>query len=277
MFTRMLKLRLLNAVAPAYFFAATTATFILHFCLFIPTIFPNPDTSLRSSSALHTTVFLFLMFNALGNYIMTIKYPAESDNEIAIPVCSPRCSDKVDSHYLLNGRHFCKLCRKVIFRRDHHCFFTGNCIGNKNMRYFIMFCIYTSCVCMYSLVLGVAFLTVEYSISFENPLTFLTLLPLSTAYFFMGTISGLQLFLVLMLYVWLGIGLVCAGFCCQQVLLVARGQTWCQMQRGELVDNRSPWRANLKDVFGARWILGLILPVQTVEMYSEDTDGLKQD
>ncbi|XP_043998330.1 palmitoyltransferase ZDHHC22 isoform X2 [Gambusia affinis] len=252
MFTRMLKLRLLNAVAPAYFFAATTVTFILHFCLFIPTIFPNPDTSLKISTALHTTVFLFLMFNALGNYIMTIKYPAESDNEIAIPVCSPSCSDKVDSHYLLNGRHFCKLCRKVIFRRDHHCFFTGNCIGNKNMRYFIMFCIYTSCVCMYSLVLGVAFLTVEYSISFENPLTFLTLLPLSTTYFFMG-------------------------FCCQQVLLVARGQTWCQMQRGELVDNRSPWRANLKDVFGARWILGLILPVQTVEMYSEDTDELKQD
>lgn len=39
---------------------------------------------------------------------------------------------------------------------------------------------------MYSLVLGVAFLTVEYSISFEDPLTFLTLLPLSTGYFFMG-------------------------------------------------------------------------------------------
>ncbi|MEQ2212431.1 Palmitoyltransferase zdhhc22 [Xenoophorus captivus] len=215
-------------------------------------MFPNPDTSLRSSTTFHMAAFLFLMFNALGNYIMTIKYPAESANETAIPVCSPHCSDKVDAHYLLNGRHFCKLCRKVIFRRDHHCFFTGNCIGNKNMRYFIMFCIYTSCTCMYSLVLGVAFLTVEYSISFENPLTFLTLLPFSTGYFFMG-------------------------FCCQQVLLVARGQTWCQMQRGELVENRSPWRANLKDVFGARWILGLILPVQTVETNSEDTDALKQD
>uniref|UniRef100_A0A3Q1C9R0 Palmitoyltransferase n=1 Tax=Amphiprion ocellaris TaxID=80972 RepID=A0A3Q1C9R0_AMPOC len=185
MFTRMLKLRLLNAVAPAYFFMATAVTFILHFGFFIPTIFPNPDTSLRSSTMLHTAVFLFLMFNALGNYIMTIKYPAESANETAVPVCSPHCSDKVDAHYLLNGRHFCKLCKKVILKRDHHCFFTGNCIGNKNMRYFIMFCIYTSCTCLYSLVLGVAFLTVEYSISFENPLTFLTLLPLSAGYFFM--------------------------------------------------------------------------------------------
>lgn len=79
-----------------------------------------------------------------------------------------------------------------------------------------------------------------------------------------------------MLYVWLGIGLVCAGFCCQQVLLVARGQTWCQ--RGQQAENRSPcWLTNLKDVFGTRWILGLILPVQTVETCSEDTGALKQD
>ncbi|XP_071780334.1 palmitoyltransferase ZDHHC22 [Centroberyx gerrardi] len=277
MFTRMLKLRLLNAVAPAYFFVATAVTFILHFGFFIPTIFPSPDISLTGSIVLHTTVFLFMMLNALGNYLMTIKYPAESANEAVIPVCSPDCPDKVDAHYLLNGRHFCKLCKKVILKRDHHCFFTGNCIGNKNMRYFIMFCIYTSCTCLYSLVLGVAFLTVEYSISFENPLTFLTLLPLSTGYFFMGVISGLQLFLVLMLYVWLGIGLVCAGFCCQQVLLVARGQTWCQLQRGQLVENRSPWRTNLRDVFGTRWALGLVLPVQTVETCCEDVAAHKHD
>lgn len=199
MFTRMLKLRLLNAVAPAYFSMATVVTFILHFCFFIPTIFPNPNTSPSGSTTLHTVVFLFLMFNALGNYIMTIKYPAESTSETVVPVCSPHCSDKVDAHYLLNGRHFCKLCKKVILKRDHHCFFTGNCIGNKNMRYFIMFCIYTSCTCLYSLVLGVAFLTVEYSISFENPLTFLTLLPLSTGYFFIGE---LLIYFQLKLVIW---------------------------------------------------------------------------
>ncbi|XP_046905785.1 palmitoyltransferase ZDHHC22 isoform X2 [Hypomesus transpacificus] len=277
MFTRMLKLKLLNALAPAYFFIATAVTFILYFCLFIPTIFQTPAMSLEASTVFHTAVFLFLMLNALGNYIMTIKYPAESANESVIPMCSPDCPDRVDAHYLLNGRHFCKLCKKVILRRDHHCFFTGNCIGNKNMRYFIMFCIYTSCTCLYSLVLGVAFLTVEYSISFENPLTFLTLLPLSTGYFFMGVISGLQLFLVLMLYVWLGIGLVCAGFCCQQVLLVARGKTWCQMQRGQLVESCSTWRDNLGDVFGSRWVLGLFLPVQTVEASSADQAGHKHD
>ncbi|CAL8272677.1 unnamed protein product [Merluccius merluccius] len=284
MLARMLRLRLLNAVAPAYFFAATAVTFVLYFCFFLPTIFPSSAQSPTggcSASLLHTLVFLFLMLNALGNYIMTVRYPAESAHDPAaaarrvVPPPGPDGSDRVDAHYLLDGRHFCKLCEKVILRRDHHCFFTGNCIGNRNMRYFIMFCVHTSCACLYSLVLGVAFLTVEYAISFENPLTFLTLLPLSTGYFFIGGVSGLQLFLVIMLYVWLGIGLVCAGFCCQQVLLVARGQTWCQLQRGTLVESRSPWRSNLRDVFGTRWGLGLVLPVQTVETGSEDAADRK--
>ncbi|MBN3298772.1 ZDH22 Palmitoyltransferase, partial [Amia calva] len=270
MYFKMLKLRLLNAIAPTYFFTATVVTFALHFYFFLPTIFARPDAGFGTATLLHTVVFLYLMLNALGNYVMTIRYPAESATDHIVPVCSPDCPDRVDAHYLFNGRHFCKLCKKVILKRDHHCFFTGNCIGNKNMRYFIMFCIYTSCTCLYSLVLGVAYLTVEYSISFENPLTFLTLLPLSTGYFFLGAIPGQQFFLILMLYVWLGIGLTCAGFCCQQVLLVARGQTWCQVWKGQLVEAHSSWRANLSDVFGRRWLLGFFLPVQTVETPQDD-------
>ncbi|XP_073683526.1 palmitoyltransferase ZDHHC22 [Garra rufa] len=265
MFFRMVKLRLLNTIAPAYFYTATVVTFALHFLLFTPTVFRSPDVALNPTMLVHISVFLFFMGNALGNYTMTIWYPSESANETVIPVCSPDCPDQIDAHYLLNGRHFCKVCKKVILKRDHHCFFTGNCIGNRNMRYFIMFSIYTSCCCLYSLIIGVAYLTLEYSISFENPLTFLTLLPLSTGYFFLGLISGLQFFLVIMLYVWLGIGLVSVGFCCQQLLLVARGQTWCELQKGQLSECRGDWRANLTDVFGSRWALGLVLPVQTVE------------
>lgn len=88
----------------------------------------------------------------------------------------------------------------------------------------------------------------------------------------LGVVSGLQFFLVLMLYVWLGIGLVCAGFCCQQILLVARGQTWCQLQRGRLLQHHGMWQSNLKDVFGSRWALGLFLPVLTVKVTTKN-DG----
>nr|XP_017207335.1 palmitoyltransferase ZDHHC22 isoform X2 [Danio rerio] len=190
MLFKMGKLKLLNTIAPAYFYAATVVTFALHFLLFTPTIFQSSDVTINPAMLAHISIFLFLMGNALGNYIMTIRNPSESANETVIPVCSPDCPDRIDAHYLLNGRHFCKVCKKVILKRDHHCFFTGNCIGNRNMRYFIMFSIYTSSSCLYSLVIGVAYLTIEYSISFENPLTFLTLLPLSTGYFFLASASG---------------------------------------------------------------------------------------
>ncbi len=202
MLFRMVKLGLLNTIAPAYFCTATMVTFALHFLLFMPTVFQSPDVTLNPTMLVHMAVFLFLMGNALGNYTMTIWYPSESAYETVIPVCSPDCPDRIDAHYLLNGRHFCKVCKKVILKRDHHCFFTGNCIGNKNMRYFIMFSIYTSCCCLYSLVIGVAYLTMEYSISFENPLTFLTLLPLSTGYFFLGKFNFVFLRLSYFKYPW---------------------------------------------------------------------------
>ncbi|KAL2095472.1 hypothetical protein ACEWY4_010191 [Coilia grayii] len=268
MMMRMLQLRLLNTVAPAYFFTATAITFVLHLFFFIPTIFQTPGI------IIHTSIFLFLMLNALGNYVMTIWYPSETTSESTSQTCTVDC---LDAYYLCNDHHFCKLCKKVILKRDHHCFFTGNCIGNNNMRYFIMFCIYTSSTCLYSLVLGVAYLTMEYSLSFENPFTFLTLLPLSTGYFFIGMIPGLQFFLILMLYVWLGIGLVSAGFCCQQILLVARGQTWCQLQQVHLAKSQGMWRANLKDVFGSQWALGLFLPVLTIKTVTNTTKDQKHN
>lgn len=193
MLFRMVKLRLLNTIAPAYFYTATVVTFALHFLLFLPRIFRTPDVTSSPTMLIHIVVLLYFMGNALGNYTMTIWFPSESTNETVIPECSPDCPDRIDAHYLLNGRHFCKVCKKVIMKRDHHCFFTGNCIGNRNMRYFIMFSVYTSCCCLYSLVIGVAYLTLEYSISFENPLTFLTLLPLSTGYFFLGMFDSVLL------------------------------------------------------------------------------------
>ncbi|XP_007908733.1 palmitoyltransferase ZDHHC22 [Callorhinchus milii] len=251
----MLRLRILNAVAPSYFLGVSGTTMVLQLSLFIPTLFEAPASQVLCSRAAHICFFLYISANVLGNYFLILWFPSEC-LQSSIRGC-PEGGERQP------GSHFCKLCSKLILRRDHHCFFTANCIGDRNMRYFLMFGLYTSLVCLYSLVLGVAYLSVEYQLSFHNPLTFLTLLPLSFVYFFFGTIPSFQLFLVLMLYIWLGIGLTCTGFCCQQLLLVARGHTWYQVRKG-LVVRRTPWGANLHDVFGSHWLLGLFLPVPTV-------------
>uniref|UniRef100_A0A8C5WW42 Palmitoyltransferase n=1 Tax=Laticauda laticaudata TaxID=8630 RepID=A0A8C5WW42_LATLA len=166
----MLVLRFLNVVAPAYFLCISLVTFVLQLFLFIPSMFKDPSTTpLFSSALLHGSLFLYLSANALGNYILVIQNSPEEDLGKALP-----------------GTHFCRLCARTTQRHDHHCFFTGNCIGNSNMRNFIMFCLYTSLACLDSLVAGVAYISAALSTSFASPLAFLTLLPHSISQFFSG-------------------------------------------------------------------------------------------
>lgn len=136
-------------------------------------------TPLFSPAVLHGAFFLFLSANALGNYVLVIQ---NSPDDLGAcqgtspqrPQCPPPST------------HFCRVCSRVTLRHDHHCFFTGNCIGSRNMRNFILFCLYTSLACLYSMVAGVAYISAVLSISFAHPLAFLTLLPTSISQFFSG-------------------------------------------------------------------------------------------
>ncbi|XP_077179432.1 palmitoyltransferase ZDHHC22 [Paroedura picta] len=266
----MLVLRFLNVVAPAYFLGISAVTFLLQIFLFIPSMFKDPTaTPLFSSALLHGALFLFLSANALGNYILVIQ---NSPEDLAGGGSNPGPGGEAGANWMDGGRtpgaalpgtHFCRLCARVTQRHDHHCFFTGNCIGSRNMRNFIMFCLYTSLACLDSLVAGVAYVSAALSTSFANPLAFLTLLPHSISQFFSGALLSSEMFVILMLYLWLGIGLACAGFCCHQMLLILRGQTRYQVRKGTAARPR-PWRKNLQEVFGKRWLLGLLIPVLNV-------------
>ena len=41
--------------------------------------------------------------------------------------------------------HYCKLCQSYIPIRDHHCFFVGTCIGQHNLRYFLLMLFHLLC------------------------------------------------------------------------------------------------------------------------------------
>ncbi|XP_048339328.1 palmitoyltransferase ZDHHC22 [Sphaerodactylus townsendi] len=265
----MLVLRFLNVVAPAYFLCISVVTFILQLFLFIPTMFKDPSTTpLFSSALLHGVLFLFLSANALGNYILVIQNsPEDLSKGLNLGSGGEAVANWPNGNRIpgsaLPGTHFCRLCARATQKHDHHCFFTGNCIGSRNMRNFLMFCLYTSLACLDSLVTGVAYISAALSTSFTNPLAFLTLLPHSISQFFSGALLSSEMFVILMLYLWLGIGLACAGFCCHQMLLILRGQTRHQVRKGTVARSRT-WRKNLQEVFGKRWLLGLLIPVLNV-------------
>lgn len=188
----MLVLKFLNVVAPAYFLCISLVTFVLQLFFFIPSMLKDPSTTpLFSSALLHGALFFFLSANAVGNYILVIQNSPEDLGKglnlvRGAEVGSDWPNGSRSPSSASPGSHFCRLCSRVTQRHDHHCFFTGNCIGSRNMRNFIMFCLYTSLACLDSLVAGVAYISTVLSTSFANPLAFLTLLPHSISQFFSG-------------------------------------------------------------------------------------------
>ena len=61
----------------------------------------------------------------------------------------------------------CNLCNKCTLRLDHHCPWVANCIGYRNQKYFILFCLYGG---ISSLILGFSLYPKSYEMITKNQL-----------------------------------------------------------------------------------------------------------
>ncbi|KAM8921313.1 palmitoyltransferase ZDHHC22 [Pelodytes ibericus] len=236
----MFLLQLLNLLAPLYFLCLLAVTLALQLFLFLPDLCNESFSGL-----LHSFFFLFLLVNTLGNYVLVIWNS---------PAGGGLCAEVE-----LSDKSVCRLCARVLWDQEHHCFFTGTCISRGNLRSFVLFCLHSSLSCFHALVLGVGFISENFSLSFSDPLTFLRLLPLSISRFFSGSIMSSDMLVVLMLYLWFGVGLACAAFFFHQLLIISMGPT-CYQTAGKRITTR---RENLQKVFGKQWLWAILIPQST--------------
>ncbi|XP_068110594.1 palmitoyltransferase ZDHHC22 [Hyperolius riggenbachi] len=238
----MLLLHILNLMAPFYFLCLLALTFCLQVFFFLPNMCYGHWLPL--SGLLHASVFFFFLVNVIGNYILVIWM-------------SPTTSGHSEESEALE-KPYCQICSRVMGNQEHHCFFTGTCISRSNLRSFVLLCLHSSCSCFHAMVVGLGYISSSFSLSFSEPLTFLRMLPLSVSRFFSGSLLSSEMLAVLMLYLWFGVGIASAAFCCHQLLLISRGPACHQKPGAEAISIR--WTANLTSVFGKRWILTLLVP-----------------
>ncbi|KAM4014076.1 palmitoyltransferase ZDHHC22 [Anomaloglossus baeobatrachus] len=238
----MLLLQLLNLMAPCYFLCLLTVTFSLQLFFFLPGMYEGH--SLPLSAFLHSFFFVFFLVNVIGNYFLVIwNSPA---------------SGALSAEAETSEKPFCGICCRMMWEQEHHCFFTGTCIGRSNLRSFVLFCLHASCSCFQSVLAGVGYIAHNFPLSFANPLTFLRLLPLSVTRFFSGSLLSSEMLAVLMLYLWFGVGFACGAFCCHHLLLISR-RPGCHQR---LSGSRCPitWMENITSVFGKRWLMAILFP-----------------
>ncbi|OCT65122.1 hypothetical protein XELAEV_18041361mg [Xenopus laevis] len=240
----MVLLKLLNLLAPLYFLCLLSVTLSIQFFLLLPGISGETSSALSFTSFIHNSLFVVFLVNVMGNYILTIwKSPHGSEMYVEAE---------------LSGKPFCHLCARVMGDQEHHCFFTGTCIGRSNLRSFILFCLHACCSCFHAMIVGVGYISESISLSLYDPMTFLRLLPLSITRFFSGTLLSSEMLVVLMIYLWFGVGIACAAFCCHHLILICRGSNGQQLHTAGI--SITTGKENLQKVFGKRWLFAIFVP-----------------
>uniref|UniRef100_A0A1B0GC81 Palmitoyltransferase n=1 Tax=Glossina morsitans morsitans TaxID=37546 RepID=A0A1B0GC81_GLOMM len=134
---------LTDACCVLFIFTFIPLTFIFEMCVVLPAFHEAGSFMFILTWLLGT----FLLFNIVGNFIFCIL----EDTSIKSIMLTPPIEVELRRYWRLcikceiltppRSWH-CESCNTCILKRDHHCVFTGCCVGHRNQRYFLMFIVH---------------------------------------------------------------------------------------------------------------------------------------
>ena len=134
------------------------ADFVIAACIL------QPWHSLPAATATaHFALFNILVFLAFSSHVRTMTTdpgaiplhttpltlpttpPPSQPHLPAVPSCG-QCSFS----YKPERAHHCSVCRRCVYKMDHHCPWVNNCVGIGNQKFFVLFCMYVFLCCLHA-------------------------------------------------------------------------------------------------------------------------------
>lgn len=81
--------------------------------------------------------------------------------------------------------HHCAICNYCVLEMDHHCPWTGNCIGKYNYKYFFLFVMYGAIACIINSIVSVpqsSLYAIGYTFSTVNMINFISILSIGISF-----------------------------------------------------------------------------------------------
>ncbi|XP_017773429.1 PREDICTED: probable palmitoyltransferase ZDHHC24 [Nicrophorus vespilloides] len=148
----------------------------------------------------------------------------------------------------------CPICNTCILKRDHHCIFSGCCVGHNNSRYFIIFLIYMFIATIYATPYNICFIYNMIDISSIKSVICL-IFPLAMV-FVEFTWNQFFMFLVLIIIV----GSAFTGFLSYyHIHILCKGYITPEKKMKVKIYDLG-LMDNIKVVFGERWYLTWLAP-----------------
>ena len=116
-----------------------------------------------STAAAHFAFFNLLVFLAVSSHVRTMTTdpgaipfhttpltvpPAPQPSQPHLPAV-PSCA-QCSFSYKPERAHHCSVCRRCVYKMDHHCPWVNNCVGVGNQKFFVLFCFYVFLCCLHA-------------------------------------------------------------------------------------------------------------------------------
>lgn len=148
---------------------------------------------------------LFLLFNVSANLLAVIIVDTSTKPHMIRPPSDAQVKGWIfcaSCEAISPPRSWhCPICDVCVLKRDHHCIFSGSCVGHANHRYFIMLLVHLFISTVFSTIYNSYYLWFAHGVDYRNLVSFVNMIFPVAVLMFESSMKQYYLFIYLILFI----------------------------------------------------------------------------